>query len=227
MPSASLFLIRTNDLFWGSVEVALQALPDVVVADTVDSDGAPARARDLQPTVIITGLDLGGRCTIPLLTAIRAAGLRSKITVLADDFPPDQLDRLRALGVVGYLPCRDLTPTVLHGCLCAVLAGELSVYSHRVGVTVKGQGHTQRTREAMPPALTDRERLVLTGLAAGWTYQQVACQAGLSVRTVKRIVAELATKLDAPSLFVLGAQAHNWALISPQLAALDGFGRTG
>ena len=76
------------------------------------------------------------------------------------------------------------------------------------------------TAQPLPPgpragiALSDREQAVLNALAEGMTQKEIAASTHLSVRTVKRIVAQLEEKLDAPSPFVLGARARALGLVS-------------
>ena len=73
----------------------------------------------------------------------------------------------------------------------------------------------QAESDGAPPsvALSDRELMVLRGLAMGMTQAQIADSARLSIRTVKRVLAGLADKLDAPSPFGLGARARTLGLV--------------
>jgi len=64
--------------------------------------------------------------------------------------------------------------------------------------------------------ITERERGVLQQLAEGLTQEQIANRGGMSVRTVKRIVAALHEKLNAPSPVALGAQAVRLGLMPPR-----------
>jgi len=54
---------------------------------------------------------------------------------------------------------------------------------------------------------------VLHGLASGHSYEQIAAQAGLSLKKVERLIAELKVDLDAPTLFALGYQATRLGLL--------------
>ncbi|WP_197319156.1 helix-turn-helix transcriptional regulator [Saccharomonospora sp. NB11] len=56
-------------------------------------------------------------------------------------------------------------------------------------------------------ALTPREREILVLLASGRTDESVACLLGVSVRTVRRLVAGLMDRLDARSRFEAGVKA--------------------
>ena len=62
-------------------------------------------------------------------------------------------------------------------------------------------------------SLTESEHVVLRGLAAGLTLEQIAQDAQLSVRTVKRSRAALGEMLQATSPFLLGVKAYQLGLL--------------
>src|SRR5690606_39837840 len=65
-----------------------------------------------------------------------------------------------------------------------------------------------------PPELTTRERELLTLLSAGNTDESAAAQLGVSVRTVRRMVADIMDRLGARSRFQAGVKAadRGWLL---------------
>lgn len=65
-----------------------------------------------------------------------------------------------------------------------------------------------------PPELTTRERELLTLLSAGNTDESAAAQLGVSVRTVRRMVADIMDRLGARSRFQAGLKAadRGWLL---------------
>jgi DNA-binding NarL/FixJ family response regulator len=58
-----------------------------------------------------------------------------------------------------------------------------------------------------------REQQVLQYLDAGLTQKQIARAEGSSDRTIRRLITRLRSKLAAPSLFVLGANAVRRLLV--------------
>lgn len=68
--------------------------------------------------------------------------------------------------------------------------------------------------EARDAALTGRERDLLTLLCAGSTDESAAARLGISVRTVRRMVADIMNRLGARSRFQAGAKAagRGWLL---------------
>nr|WP_240522031.1 helix-turn-helix transcriptional regulator [Amycolatopsis vastitatis] len=62
--------------------------------------------------------------------------------------------------------------------------------------------------------LSDRERQLLTLLTAGYTDESAAVRLGVSVRTVRRMVAGIMDRLGARSRFQAGVKAadRGWLL---------------
>lgn len=58
-----------------------------------------------------------------------------------------------------------------------------------------------------------RERRILRQLASGRTHEHIAALDGIGLRTVKRTIPGLEQKLDATSLFSLGARAAELSLL--------------
>jgi DNA-binding NarL/FixJ family response regulator len=209
-------LITTNDLFWTGVHVAMQSISDVLVLDDVtDLTLAAERARTLQPDVIVTGLQLGGTSMLPILTQIRGCCPQTRLILLAEQFPPDALLALAELNLAACLRPHDLNYTLLRRCMGAATAGEFVVFSHSIAVQLLEVRAVQRYGDADAIMLTERERAVLDGLAAGVTQEQIARTTRLGLRTVKRTIAGLASKLDAPSPFLLGVRARDLGLVTP------------
>jgi DNA-binding NarL/FixJ family response regulator len=205
-------VISANDLYWTGIHVALQSISDVVIVDDVTDLGcAITRARELQPDAIVTGLRVAGISMLPILEAIAAGCPAARMIVLAEAFQPAELDALTRLNVAACLRAHDLDFAVLRRCVGAVLSGDFVLFSR----PDLAQLLTLRAvRPAPPPiSLTESERVVVAGLAAGLTLEQIARDAPVSVRTVKRTRAALAEKLHATSSFLLGVKAHQLALL--------------
>jgi len=211
--TSRVLLISANDLVWTGVHVALQSVSDVeVVDDVTDLALAVPRSRELQPDVLVTGLRLGGISMLPSLDEIRACCPETRFVVLAEVFQPDELLALATLNVAACLLWRDLDFTALHRCVAVAMHGEFVIVSRPVAAQLMDLREAQH---AEPPiALTERERVVLQGLARGLTQEQIAHTAALGLRTVKRTTAALAEKLQAPSHFVLGVRARDLGLVA-------------
>jgi DNA-binding NarL/FixJ family response regulator len=211
-----LLVVSANDLFWTGIHVALQSISDVVIVDDVTDLGcAVTRARELQPDAIVTGLRVAGISMLPILEAIAAGCPAARMIVLAEAFQPAELDALARLNVAACLQAHDLDFAVLRRCVGAVLSGDFVLFS-RSDLTQLLNRHTPQPVRP-PTSLTESERVVLRGLAAGLTLEQIAVDAQVSARTVKRTRAALGEMLQAASPFLLGVKAYQLGLLPSDL----------
>lgn len=107
-----------------------------------------------------------------------------------------------AAGAAGFLDKGTLTHGVLQAALAAAAAG-VAVVPFEVLCASGGEGATTPSpeglmRESSPP-LSEREQRVLALIAEGHRTREVATQLCYSERTVKNVLHDVATKLNARS----------------------------
>ncbi|HQP34506.1 MAG TPA: response regulator transcription factor [Polyangiaceae bacterium] len=151
---------------------ALRRLPSVLTVEPSDDDAPLA-------IVVDVGRDLRGGCT--LVRAMAAAFPRLAVLALLD--PCDERRTTAALE------------SGAHACLQArsgpeVLLAALEEICERVWAP-------QTSRAGCAPELSARELDVLTGIARGSTYKQIADVLRISPHTVHTHVRKLYEKLDA------------------------------
>jgi len=186
-----------------------------VLGDLDDRQLIVAFASATKPDAIFVEVDEAG-CTpslLALLADLHSGTPDSKIIVCAASIQPSEYRTLASLGVRGYVLWRDLDFATLHHSLDAVLNAELTVASRSVPQESLATGPPHTGSQA-PVSLSEREQKVLNALAEGLTQKEIALSNQLSVRTVKRTVAQLEEKLAAPSPFVLGVKARSLGLVS-------------
>ena len=216
MQCRTVLLIGSDDLLWCSVRTACQSTREIhVVDDVVEPRHAIDQVRACNPDAIL--LELSDAALDPsvlaLLPEVHAACPATRIVVFASSLRPDEFLTLVSLGVHGFIYWCDLDlPTVRH-CLDAVLSAELTVASRSVPTELLS-AQPLHTGPRARISLSDREQAILNALAEGLTQKEIAASTQLSVRTVKRTVANLEEKLEAPSPFVLGARARALGLLS-------------
>jgi len=211
----TVLLLSAEAVGWDELRRILADLPDVrVVGDTADPAAARHLAAAHAPDAIIAATILGGRPTLPLLADLhRSCCPATKVILFAADYAPGRLRSPEDTGVVGYLLWADLSPAVLRHCLAAAIAGDVILGSGAVVrqfvAGLRGVG----TARLADSGITARERAVLGRLADGQTREAIAAAEGISVATVKRLIAELEARLDAPTQFVLAVQAMRLGII--------------
>jgi DNA-binding NarL/FixJ family response regulator len=120
-------------------------------------------------------------------------------------------------GAVGYL-CKDtLTPEALGAAIRAAQSGAGVVAPELLGSLLKSMSRV--TRELLEPRgltlsrLTTREQQVLSLVAEGHPTREVAQQLSYSERTVKNVLHDVVTKLNARTRSQAVAQAVREGLI--------------
>jgi DNA-binding NarL/FixJ family response regulator len=88
----SLLLVRSDDLGWYGIRSVVQSMSEVELAgEATDHGQAIQLASGLQPSLILTGTELNGASTIPLMEQFKLCSRRSKIAILARRIADDDL----------------------------------------------------------------------------------------------------------------------------------------
>jgi DNA-binding NarL/FixJ family response regulator len=116
------------------------------------------------------------------------------LTVFEDT---EQIFRALAAGASGYL-LKRLSPKKLLEAIEEVLAGG-SPMSASIARKVVHSFKAAPARGDASADLSDRERAVLDGLAAGLAYKQIADQLGISIHTVRNYIRRIYEKLHVCS----------------------------
>ena len=105
-----------------------------------------------------------------------------------------------AAGAVGYLRKDTLTQDVLQAAVQAAEGGATVMAPDLLNTMLRGGAVEEREpRFAASPRLSDREQRVLALIAEGHPTREVAAELCFSERTVKNVLHDVATKLNARS----------------------------
>lgn len=102
-------------------------------------------------------------------------------------------------GAVGYLPKNDLTPGSLAAAVRAAVNGTSVVTPDLLEHLLAKLPENGAPVGPAPTRLTDREQQVLSLIAAGHPTREVALELSYSERTVKNVLHDVVTKLNARS----------------------------
>ena len=192
----SVLLVDDHPLVRQGLQAVLDGAGDIVVAgEAGDGDTAVQLAAELQPDVVIMDLQLPGRHGVDATRAIMASPPGPAVLVLTMFEDDDMVFSAMSAGAAGYLlKGADGTDIIT------------AVRSAAAGQAVFGAALAQRLRAwfapgpqppAVPfPQLTEREREILDGVAAGLTNGQIAQQMFLSAKTVANNVSTILGKLQ-------------------------------
>jgi DNA-binding NarL/FixJ family response regulator len=169
-----------------------------VVGEAEDGRQAVSMALDLRPDVIVMDIAMpllnGLEATRQILEALPA----SRVLILTAHSDEEYVDRVTALGAVGYV-LKQSSLEDLATAIRTARAGRpwfspsISPSRHaRPGKTSAAPNEPPTPR----PVLTSRETEVLQLVAEGKANKQTAAQLGISIKTVEKHRQSLMAKLD-------------------------------
>lgn len=221
---ATLLLVTSAHRGWRNLRPILDASSDVhVVGEVQHADQAVPAAATWRPAVMLVDADVAGQELVPLIQDLHTSSPTSKIVMLGDEALLERATLMK-LGplVAAYLMWADLRPETVPNCLALVLGNDLVIGSRAVLEEVLSPVECRNHPHRDEIVLRSRERAVLLRLASGLTQQEIADAEYMSVPSVKRTVATLRKKLEAPTDFVLGMKAVRQGLVSEPRAIQTG-----
>lgn len=175
-----------------------------VVAETGDGNAVEAMVRDKAPQLLVLDLDLPGRQGVEIAAALKAdATATVKVLVLTGNLKPESVGRALAAGANGYVLKSEDTDELLVA-VRAVLEGREYVSKSIAAAFRADAAH----KEEPAPALTPREREILSLIARGLSNNDIAELLAISVLTVRTHRQKLMEKLALRN----GAEITAWAV---------------
>jgi NarL family two-component system response regulator LiaR len=164
-----------------------------LVGEAADGDEVVAKARVLQPDVILLDLMMPRLDGVAALGAIKRDEPDARVLVLTSFAEDEQVFAAIKMGALGYL-LKDSSPQELLQAIREVARGESSLHPT---IARKVLRELSRPRE-LPPTpdpLTARELEVLRLVAQGFSNQEIAERLALSERTARTHVSQILAKL--------------------------------
>jgi DNA-binding NarL/FixJ family response regulator len=205
-----LFVLDPHTIYRRGLAACLEVLPGVEDVADVESIREAWEHPDLFASELVL-LDIavpGGHDFIGAVT--EATGAR----VLVCTAEPSDEAVLAALqaGAVGFLRKDTLTPEALAAAVQAAASGTGVVTPDLLGNLLKGVAAETNGKPALA-RLTEREQQVLALIAQGHPTREVAQELCYSERTVKNVLHDVVTKLNARSRSQAVAHAVREGLI--------------
>ncbi|MEO8207843.1 MAG: response regulator transcription factor [Chloroflexota bacterium] len=183
-----------------------------VVGEASDPSEAFSLVERTAPDVALVDLRLGDADAIPLLRGlgVRYPATRTLVLTMHDD--GETVRQAFLAGASGYL-VKGAARADLVTAVRAVARGERYVHSAVAGTILDDSLRWLRQREVLSP----REREVLRLIASGRTAIEASELMGISAHTVRRHVANLATKLGVRGRAALVRYAFEHEMVGPGL----------
>jgi DNA-binding NarL/FixJ family response regulator len=150
-----------------------------------------------QPDVILMDINLGEMDGIECVRRLSVLMPRAQVMMLTVFEDTEQIFRALAAGASGFLLKRS-PPKKLLEAIEEVCAGG-SPMSAPIARKVVQSFKTAPAHGDEAAELSERERAVLDGLAAGLAYKQIADQLGISIHTVRNYIRRIYEKLHVCS----------------------------
>ena len=205
------------------LRVLAGSAPDIdIVGEAADGAAAVDLARSLRADIVLMDIRMPGTDGLEATQQIAAdpdlSGVR---VIILTTFEQDEyvFDAIRA-GASGFL-VKDTEPEDLVGAIRVVARGDalLSPSVTRTLISsIAGRGPAQPVNALALSVLTDREREVLTRVAAGMSNDEIAVALFMSPLTAKTHVSRMLAKLGARDRAQFVVIAYETGLVRPGLS---------
>ena len=158
-----------------------------VVGEAGDGNEALAKAKALQPDLVLLDINMPGLDGLAALPRIRQESPASRVLILTMHDDVSYLQEALRAGASGYVLKRAVDSELLMA-IQAVMRGETYVHSAMTQKLLQTMDADKSSAKNEPDpwdALSERERDVLRLVALGYTNQEVADALFLSVKTVE------------------------------------------
>ena len=203
-----ILIIDDHPLFRKGVSQLIAMAPHLqLVGEASSGELGVAKARELDPDLILLDLHMKGMNGIDTLKAIRDAGVDSRVVILTVSDSADDLVAAIRSGADGYL-LKDMEPEDLLAAIDQTLNGSTVIGEQLNGMLARAIREEATSNQRDSATLTKREQEILHGLAQGLSNKLIARNLDITEATVKVHVKNLLKKLGFRSRL----EAAVWAV---------------
>jgi len=210
MPPArsTVVIIDDHPLFRKGVRQLLDLEPSLnVVAEASNGEEGVEEVARYQPDLVLLDLNMKGMGGLKTLEAIKAFNPETRVVVLTVSDTADDLIGVIRAGADGYL-LKDMEPEELLALIKEAVFGRTVISEGLAGRLAQALRAEAAAKDRSVHVLTEREREILRGLAAGKSNKLIARDLDITEGTVKVHVKNLLRKLS----FRSRVEAAVWAV---------------
>lgn len=214
-PITHIVIVDDHALLRDALVTILSGEPDFEVAGQGGSAADAVRlARETLPDIILLDIDMPGG-GIAAAREIAAQCPATKIVILTSSEDDDHLIEALKIGARAYI-LKGVAARELLRILRAVEAGESYVPpALAASLLVEMRQPARKTAENPLDELTERERQILEGLAAGASNKEIGQKLFLAEKTVKHYITNILQKLQVRNRVEAALLAQKNALKEP------------
>ena len=203
-----ILIIDDHPLFRKGVSQLIAMAPHLqLLGEASSGEQGVAKARELDPDLILLDLHMKGMNGIDTLKAIRDAGLDCRVVILTVSDNADDLVAAIRSGADGYL-LKDMEPEDLLAAIDQTLNGSTVIGERLNGLLARAIREEAAANQRDTATLTRREQEILHELALGRSNKLIARGLDITEATVKVHVKNLLKKLGFRSRL----EAAVWAV---------------
>ena len=203
-----ILIVDDHPLFRKGVSQLIAMAPHLkLVGEASSGEQGVAKARELDPDLILLDMHMKGMNGIDTLKALREAGLDCRVVILTVSDSPDDLVAAIRSGADGYL-LNDMEPEDLLAAIDQTLNGSTVIGERLNGLLARAIREEASASQRDSATLTRREQDILQGLAQGQSNKLIARSLDITEATVKVHVKNLLKKLGFRSRL----EAAIWAV---------------
>ena len=187
----------------------LETEPSIeVVGQEADGAAAVESAAKLKPDVILMDLVMDGVDGIQAAKAILSHSPQAKVIALTSFADDELIYQVLAAGAAGYL-LKTATAAEITQAILSVAQGQTVFDPHITKKLIE----SRQAETALHLRLTEREREVLTLIAACQSNQEIADNLHIGIKTLKTHVSNILVKLEVSDRTQAAVYAHRHGLV--------------
>ena len=159
-------------------------------------------------SLVLLDLELPGESAFEALAAVRALSASTLFVAFTGHAEDEWLFSALNAGCIGYVLKTDTIPIAQ-----AVRQAAMGGAPMTPAIARRVVERLHRPNEAQAPSLSPRELAVLTELANGYRYEQIASRLGVSLSTVRTHLQHVYAKLGVTTKSEAAARAHRLGLL--------------
>ena len=212
MDKPRIMLADDHGVLLSGIQLLLSKVDDWEIVGSVSSgEEAVEKASSLEPNLILMDISMPGIGGIEATRQIKEKYPHIKVLMLTMFSEEDYLKKALKAGASGYV-LKKAVDTELISAVKTVLQGETYIYPTMSSFLFKGFTEEKKDKDECP--LSAREKEVLKYVALGFTYQEIADELFVSVKTVETHKARISDKLNMKKRSELVRYAVSQGLIS-------------
>ncbi|WP_245712525.1 response regulator [Anaerobacillus alkalilacustris] len=214
MAKPKIMLVDDHGVLLSGIELLLSKINEWEIIGTVSSgEEAVEKVFVWNPDLILMDISMPGIGGIEATKQIKLSHPKVKILMLTMYSEEDYFKKALKAGASGYV-LKKAVDTELISAVRTVLQGETYIYPTLSSFLLKGFFGEQNEDHSKKSPLSKREKQVLKYVALGFTYQEIADQLYVSVKTVETHKARISEKLNLKKRSELVRYAVAQGLIS-------------